>query len=925
MSDDEKPISGLESTMATILESLHEFILYYDLDMNLLYVNEAACAAAGISSEDLKTRRCWNVWNHSETPCIDCPVIAAMKTGEPCAIEKTTADGRSWIVKGYPVKDDKGIVNGAVETALEITERKKAEVELKNQANFTQSLLNAIPTPVFFKDKEGQYLGCNRAFSEVMGVSSDEIRGKTVQELWPSRHAEVYHQKDLAIINNPEHQVYEFEIHDKDGNIRPVIFAKDVFRDGEGGVAGLVGAFLDISDRKQWEKELQESEERLRHIATTVRERNAQLMTFNEKLRAEIKKRRKAERRQSAILENIPDIAWLKDRDSRFIAVNEQFALACGCSAADLVGKNDLDIWPRELAERYRADDAEVIETAKRIVVEEPLSNASGEIKWIETIKTPIFDDRGKLIGTTGIARDITERRQLEQDLIAEKERLAVTLRSIGDAVITTDRDGLILLMNPIAERLTGWSEADAVGRQLMHLLRIENEQTGEPCESPVDKVLASGQIVATSNHTVLVARDGQRYTIADSGAPILDIDGVIIGVVLVFRDITAQQRTEAELLKMEKLKSIGILAGGIAHDFNNFLTGIIGNLSLAKLDAQSGNPVSKYLADMEKAAMRAKELTQQLLTFSKGGEPIKRTADIAELVREAVQFALHGSNIGCEFDIDAELMAAEVDEGQIAQVIHNLVINADQAMPNGGKVWIQCTNVNLANGNLFVLSPGYYIQLTVQDSGIGIHPDHLKKVFDPYFTTKQKGSGLGLAVAYNIVAKHDGQVSVESKLGEGTTFTIMLPATTTGSQAYDEKNDVIVTGQGRVLVMDDEDYIRKLSVAMLTKLGYEVELAPDGQTAVDLYRQAIRDERPFDAVILDLTVPGGMGGKEAINHFIKMNKNVRAIVSSGYSNDPVMANYTRYGFCGAVKKPYMIEEMSRVLNTVIKGESGTV
>jgi nitrogen-specific signal transduction histidine kinase len=385
-----------------------------------------------------------------------------------------------------------------------------------------------------------------------------------------------------------------------------------------------------------------------------------------------------------------------------------------------------------------------------------------------------------------------------------------------------------------------------------------------------------------------------------------------------VFRDITNQQRLENELLKMEKLKSLGVLAGGIAHDFNNFLTGILGNLSLAKMDLQPGNPVSRSLNEMEKAAVRAKDLTQQLLTFSKGGKPVKRTIIITKLVREAAQFALHGSNVQCKFDINEKLMPVDVDEGQIAQVIQNLIINADQAMPNGGTIWIRGVNVRLAKGNPFALSPGSFVKMTVRDQGMGIHPDYIKKVFDPYFTTKQKGSGLGLSAAYNIVAKHDGQLTVDSELGEGTTFTILLPASTISPKTYDEKREEIVTGQGRVLVMDDEDYIRELASAMLSKLGYEVAAAKDGQIAVDLYKQAIDEGSPFDAVILDLTVPGGMGGKETIKRLNEIDKNVRAIVSSGYSNDPVISNYTHYGFRGAVQKPYLLQEMSQVLRSVI-------
>jgi two-component system cell cycle sensor histidine kinase/response regulator CckA len=640
----------------------------------------------------------------------------------------------------------------------------------------------------------------------------------------------------------------------------------------------------------------------------------------------ERKAHEQAQRETFDIIEKSPVVAFLWRNESdwpvEFVTANvvhifgysnEDFLTGRVCYAK-VVHPDDIDRVASEVATFSQDPDrSEFTHAPYRIVAR------NGDVHWITDSTFIRRDTAGAVTHYQGIVTDVTDRIRAEEALTQEKESLAVTLRSIGDAVITADRDGRIVLMNPIAERLTGWNEADAAGRQLMDVFRIEHEQTGEPCESPVDKVLSGGQIVGLANHTVLVARDGQRCTIADSGAPILDLDRKIIGVVLVFRDITAQQRTEAELLKMEKLKSIGVLAGGIAHDFNNFLTGIIGNLSLARLDAQAGDPVSKYLGDMEKAALRAKELTQQLLTFSKGGEPVKRTADVSVLVREAVQFALHGSNVRCKFDIDAELMAAKVDENQIAQVIHNLIINADQAMPNGGKVWIRGANARLTQGNPFALLPGEYIQVTVQDHGIGIHPDHLKKVFDPYFTTKQKGSGLGLAVAYNIVAKHDGQMTVDSKLGEGTTFTILLPATTNGSPACDEKNEAIVTGRGRVLVMDDEDFIRELAVTMLTKLGYDVITAPDGRAAVDLYLEALETETPFDAVILDLTVPGGMGGKGAIAQLAAADPNVRAIVSSGYSNDPVMADYTRYGFCGAVKKPYPVQEMSRMLRSIIK------
>jgi len=629
---------------------------------------------------------------------------------------------------------------------------------------------------------------------------------------------------------------------------------------------------------------------------------------------------RTSEDRFRELADMLPQIVFETDIHGNLTFVNRNAFDTFGYTEEDLAsGLNATQMIAIE--DRHRAVDRvsqTVAGEANLIGSEYTAVKKNGE-KFPAIIYSTRFLRDGGPAGIRGILIDITQRKQMEQDLFAEKERLLVTLRSIGDAVITTDREGQIVLMNPVAEALTGWNEADALGRPLMEVFRIVNERTGKPCANPVEKVLSSGQVVGLGNHTMLIARDGQERIIADSGAPITDTEGETIGVVLVFRDITDQQRLEKELLKMEKLNSLGVLAGGIAHDFNNFLMGILGNLSLAKMDLQLGNPVSRSLNEMEKAAVRAKDLTQQLLTFSKGGEPVKRTIGITKLVREAAQFALHGSNVRCKLDINERLTPVDVDEGQIAQVIHNLIINADQAMPNGGKMWIRGANVSLAKGNPFALSPGNYVQVTVQDQGMGIHPNYIKKVFDPYFTTKQKGSGLGLAVAYNIVAKHDGQLTVDSELGEGTTFTILLHASTISQKVYSEKREVIVTGQGRILVMDDEDYIRELALAMLTKLGYEVVVAEDGQTAVDLYRKAFDQGCPFDAVILDLTVPGGMGGKETIKRLIEIDKNVRAIVSSGYSNDPVIANYTHYGFHGAVQKPYLVQEMSQMLRLIIK------
>lgn len=373
------------------------------------------------------------------------------------------------------------------------------------------------------------------------------------------------------------------------------------------------------------------------------------------------------------------------------------------------------------------------------------------------------------------LSRELTRRIEAEQSLAAEKERLAVTLRSIGDGIITTDMGGKIVLINKIAEKLTGWIQEEAIGRPLREVFHIINEKTRLPCENPVEKVLETGGIVGLANHTALIARDGTERMLADSGAPIRDKEGKIIGVVLVFRDITEQKKMEEELLKASKLDSVGLLAGGIAHDFNNILTAILGNISLAKMD-KNLDEIFERITQAEKACLRVRDLTQQLLTFSKGGAPVKRVASIAELIRDSAIFALRGSNVRCDFSMPADLWPVEVDEGQISQVINNLVINAQQAMPAGGGIQVRCENIRVERGLALPLEKGEYVKISIEDHGVGIPKEYLQKIFDPYFTTKQKGSGLGLTTSYSIIKNHDGIITVESEVGVGTTFGVYLP-----------------------------------------------------------------------------------------------------------------------------------------------------
>lgn len=377
------------------------------------------------------------------------------------------------------------------------------------------------------------------------------------------------------------------------------------------------------------------------------------------------------------------------------------------------------------------------------------------------------------------------------------------------------------------------------------------------------------------------------------------------------------EARLRADLERAARLESLGLLAGGIAHDFNNLLTVVITNLGLAGMEDDVGAPARRLISDAERGAMRAAEITQQLLTFSKGGDPVRAAVSLPEVVREAAEFAGHGSNVRREYSIGPELWPANIDRAQIGRVVHNLVLNAAQAMPEGGVVRISLSNTVVRPGAIPTLAPGRYIKLTIADNGKGIDREHISRVFEPYFTTKSRNHGLGLATVHSIVKKHQGHVSVESELGAGTAFHLWLPAAEAAAPAAPRILRSAPAGSVRMLFMDDEEPIRRAARALFTRLGHDVTLVGDGAEAVREYRKAFAAGQPYDVVVLDLTVPGGMGGRAAMEELRAIDPEVRAIVSSGYSSDPVMANYRSFGFSAVVAKPYDIKALAEAVQNV--------
>ena len=512
----------------------------------------------------------------------------------------------------------------------------------------------------------------------------------------------------------------------------------------------------------------------------------------------------------------------------------------------------------------------------------------------------------------------LLQARRAEQALADEKERLAVTLRSIGDGVITTDLTGTVLLINNAAETLTGWTLQQAAGMPLDAVFRTVDPETRDVCDNSVAMLTRDPRKVGFNRSSVLTARDLTERPIEETAAPLRDADGRTIGMVMVFRDITDALRVQEERAKASKIASLGLLAGGIAHDFNNILMSVMGNLSLARV-SKSRRGVARAFDEAQRACLQARQLTWQLLTFSRGGVPLKKTLSIPNILKESASLALRGSNVSCVFDIAPDLWAVPADEEQLIQVINNLVVNAQQAMPQGGAIEIRAENI-IEPGQRWEralrVEPGRYLRISFADRGIGIPEQNLGRIFDPYFSTKQKGSGLGLATAYSIVKNHGGYVSAASTPGQGATLTVNLPAST--GEAAVESIAPIPAGASRILVMDDEASVRGLTVRMLQSLGYAVEVVDNGTAAVEQYTQALKTGQPFDAILLDLLVPCGLGGREALEMISEIDPAVKAIMVTGCVRNSDTTEFLDYGFKAVIAKPFTFDELKTTLRTVM-------
>jgi two-component system, cell cycle sensor histidine kinase and response regulator CckA len=639
---------------------------------------------------------------------------------------------------------------------------------------------------------------------------------------------------------------------------------------------------------------------------------------------------RDSERRYHHIVEHGLGLLCIHTLDGTLLAVGPAATRALGYGLEDWHGRNLREFLAPAAQPLFEAYLARIQHQPTDSGLMRLVTKTGEERIWM--YRNVRYEASGTAPYVIGHALDITERVQAEQELkqahadlearvhertaaLQEAETKYRTLvEQARDAIIIV-QDGQVMYANPACESLLGYTWDEFCQRP---------PQVGDFL-APDDRARVvgyyaqrlRGEAVPACYEADLLRKDGQRVTVEVKPC-VITYQGQP-AVMALLRDITDRKRLEEELLKAKKMESVGMLAGGIAHDFNNILTVILANVSLAKRYADPHGKTLERLTAAENACRRAAELTHQLLTFSQGGAPVRRTAAIRDLIHDSVHFALRGSNIRGDLTIPAHLWPVEIDPSQINQVLHHVILNAKQAMPQGGVVEVRADNLPIDAARPPLLPQGSWIKITIRDQGCGIPADQLPKIFDPFFTTKAGASGLGLAIAYTIVTKHDGRITVTSEVGVGTTVSLYLPASSHVLGSTPDPPSPPVVHHGTLLVMDDEAAIRDVLVDMLTQLGYQSQCTRDGAEAVALYQQAREARQPFTAVLLDLTIPGGMGGKETIAHLQAMDPQVCAIVSSGYANDPLMADFRAYGFSGVISKPYTLEGLQEVLQRVIE------
>lgn len=742
-----------------------------------------------------------------------------------------------------------------------------------NKENIIRKVLDAVNVPIFLTDINGRYIHVNKTFETLTGYTNGEVTGKTPYELKIFTDEEQYRILHQEIVTGGFIHETEMLLRIKSGEARNYLMSFQAVKKINN--VFIAGTACDITGHKRAREDLLESEEKVR-----------------------------------ALLNATTEAALLVTTDGIIKIANETAAQTLKLPLGELLGRSIYDLMSGEASERRKKWTQEIVKNKKIGIFEDKI-----EGHFIEHSVYPVLNDKNKVTMIAIFTRDITKRRHAEERLKESEERFR-SLVEESPFAIHIARNGIILFSNATSMKMFGYGKrSEIVGRSILDIVAPQ-------CRDDVwDKTIRreSGEGVINSYETTGLRKDGSEFSMQVTVKLLSMAEGT--ADIVFFEDLTIRKLIEEELIKVRNLESIGTLAGGIAHDFNNLLMGVTGYMELARMQASPESRVYSYLTEAEKIADHGKELTQQLITFSQGGEPQKKEVKIAPILKSVSRFTLSGSNVKCEYLLPGNLQTIEADEAQLRQVIHNIVLNAKEAMTKGGTITIRAENATVTGEDIAPVSPGDYVKIAIEDKGAGIAPENIPKVFDPYFSTKdmgiQKGMGLGLAIAYSIVKKHNGHIIVESIPDKGTSFIVYLPVYAKRPETS-EKTESAPAQKKRILFMDDEVFIRTIGNEILAHLGYDVTLTQDGNETILVYKQEKRAGRPFDAVILDLTMKGGIGGKDVLREILSVDPEVRAIISSGYTDDPVLSDYVSFGFRGAITKPYNINQLQEVLEEVI-------
>ncbi|MBP2145785.1 PAS domain S-box-containing protein [Methanofollis sp. W23] len=812
-------------------------------------------------------------------------------------------------------RDDDGNPTEVIGSAIDISERKRIEEALRIMDSAITSSINAIT----ITDLEGELIFANNSALKFWGYDEvKKVAGKPLERFWqPKKKVATV----LERIGRDGGWMGELVGKKKGGKRFHASVSASMVTDEEGDPLCMMFSFIDITERTEIEEELAKYRT---HLEEIVLERTKKLTETNKRLRAEVKVRKEAEEHiralstfRESVIENATMLLAVTDSEGRVNVWNRAAEEVTGYARDEVVG--GAEIWDtlvpdpvtREKVLKVVRGECTGSDTVENL--EFTVQARDGEEKVLHWNARLLRDGGDRLQGVVTLAEDITRRKRMEEEIKASEARYRGVVEDQTEWICRFRPDMKVTFVNEAFCRSFGFSREEVLSSTIDAVLP----------EWFADFFLSPGEHtdLGQQNFTVegkVKAKDEEetwhQWTVRAISAP----DGAVSEYQVVGRDITLVKKAEEEFIRTEKLLSLSDLAGGIAHDFNNILTSVMGNINLAKMKVSPDDFVYQRLTEAEAATMKAGDITRQLFSFSDLSEPEKETVDIADLVHEAASYALRGSKCKCRFALEPEPMAVMGDAAQVLQVLHALIINADQAMPEGGTVTIGAGPVEVAGNDPIPIPKGRYIRVAVEDHGVGIRPEHMGRIFDPYFTTKKHGSGIGLAMALPIIKNHGGWMDVASEPGQGTTFSLYLPATANGG--CEQMTPVAITGggSGSILLMDDEVGILETTSDILRHLGYTVATAQDGEAAVEAFASAQETGTPFDGVILDLTVPGKMGGLETMEKLKELDPAVRVLVSSGYLNDPIIKNPGKYGFYGSIGKPYLLEELNRILQDLL-------